>query len=731
MVNIDSIESIFIGIAVPYIFYIYILNRQYKYNIIKNEFFYTFIVYLIIIFAVIVVFLNGEKETPIPTPEYSTFFTEEKKNLMYNQACWKTKKFIDTYTKLYEKLDRKMMAGNFSYSDFFNKITNNHSDLIKLDTMKTISKTQNGGGTVRQVANQNNTQVIKLQEILTEYEYLITLNSANYISSRLDLSGVDQPDLIRDLIISEHRIQPELLRVGAKGEREIQIFNKIDGLGGPVEVDKDKLLKNISTILASFKTPVIDNDYKISQELRNLHNSFPGKIANLKTQFTDAYRNIAQKEQMYQYFFSGVLPENYANNNDLIKKLFNYGKIQKDLKDKISKISNDLTPVNVPDKLELLNMYINDADKATITVDAVTVAEEAGAVAAEEAAAVAAEEAATAAATLTDGGGCGFASSVEVNQNNVKNEYLPIKHDFGDDVVVKVGGNDDVKKGIEGAYIGVMGEEGREEYNNPPPDYKPDENKMKSFSIFKHANKFETNGGPNDSELTQMNFFEKFINFSKYFTIMNLIVMLITLFIGINKYNKGLSDKLFESNTYDQAIYKKVINRNKIIITILLISISIVIIFNYKKYYSAINDLISLIIPNVKHIAIAVIFFICLVLLISGLLNKPKITKNNNFMDKFIKNLNRSDKHCDITGTCPPESPQKLPSPPSGNNSNPEIPTSTYVCDSNLCTDTYSTLKDLEKYYVFNNLQECKNSGCGSNGKFNSGKKADNYSLTS
>ena len=254
---------------------------------------------------------------------------------------------------------------------------------------------------------------------------------------------------------------------------------------------------------------------------------------------------------------------------------------------------------------------------------------------------------------------------------------------------------------------------------------------MKSFSIFKHANKFETNGGPNDSELTQMNFFEKFINFSKYFTIMNLIVMLITLFIGINKYNKGLSDKLFESNTYDQAIYKKVINRNKIIITILLISISIVIIFNYKKYYSAINDLISLISHKVKYIAIAVIFFICLVLLISGLLNKPKITKNNNFMDKFIKNLNRSDKHCDITGTCPPESPQKLPSPPSGNNSNPEIPTSTYVCDSNLCTDTYSTLKDLEKYYVFNNLQECKNSGCGANGKFNSGKKADNYSLTS
>ena len=728
MVNIDSIESIFIGIAVPYIFYIYILNRQYKYNIIKNEFFYTFIVYLIIIFAVIVVFLNGakEKETHIPTPEYSTFFTEEKKNLMYNQACWKTKKFIDTYTKLYEKLDNKMTAVNLSYSDFFNKITNNHSDLIKLDTMKTISKTQNGG-TARQVVIQNNTQVIKLKEILTEYEYLITLNSANYISNRLDLSEVEQPNLIRDLIISEHRIQPELLRVGAKGEREIQIFNKIDGLGGLVEVDKDKLRANISTILVSFNTHIINNDDNISQESKKLHDSFPGKIDNLKTKFTDAYSNIAQKEEMYKYFFSGVLPENYENNNDLIKKLFNYGKIQKDLKDKISEISNDLTPVNVTDKLEQLNIYIEDADKATKTADAVTVAEEAAAAAAE----VAAAAAEVAPHSNPGGGGCGFASSVEVNQNNVKNEYLPIKHDFGDDVVKGEVVEKDVKQGIEKAYINVMEEDGRKKYNNPPPDYKPDENKMKSFSIFKHANKFETNGGPNDSELTQMNFFEKFINFSKYFTIMNLIVMLITLFIGINKYNKGLSDKLFESNTYDQAIYKKVINRNKIIITILLISISIVIIFNYKKYYSAINDLISLIIPNVKHIAIAVIFFICLVLLISGLLNKPKITKNNNFMDKFIKNLNRSDKHCDITGTCPPESPQKLPSPPSGNNSNPEIPTSTYVCDSNLCTDTYSTLKDLEKYYVFNNLQECKNSGCGSNGKFNSGKKADNYSLTS
>ena len=226
MVNIDSIESIFIGIAVPYIFYIYILNRQYKYNIIKNEFFYTFIVYLIIIFAVIVVFLNGANQEE--QSDYSKFFTEEKKNLMYNQACWKTKKFIDTYNKLYEKLNRKMNADNFSYSDFFNKITNNHSDLIKLDTMYNINNNTQTGGTRRTERNLVLNQVKKLKEILTECDYLITLNSAKYISGRLN----DENDnkLIRDLIISEFSIPHELLTVKATSEQPITIFKTINEL---------------------------------------------------------------------------------------------------------------------------------------------------------------------------------------------------------------------------------------------------------------------------------------------------------------------------------------------------------------------------------------------------------------------------------------------------------------------------------------------------------------------
>jgi len=238
-------------------------------------------------------------------------------------------------------------------------------------------------------------------------------------------------------------------------------------------------------------------------------------------------------------------------------------------------------------------------------------------------------------------------------------------------------------------------------------------------------------------------YISEIINFSVYFSNLNIFVILVTLMAYLSSYkNKTINNLDITEN--DKNIFNDSINRQIKYTRIFIIIFVIVSLFsfsNVKKYikllktiitsdgnifnriFNTINQLYQY--NKKKTIFISIVVLLILIGLYfttsTNISSSSQAKEGTRLKDLFIKDLNRTDKNTSVS--------ERKSVPTKNKDNDKETKNKNYICYSSKCNNDDIKIKNNPKYKLFYSLKDCQNSGCELNGITNSGISALNYNF--